>query len=121
MANTPNGSTPRWQDRVHQLEFTQDQIDKLKAADQRTDVSLHDVLVGLAVDNNSIRVKSVEFHGSYTFSYTLDKNHPQFPGHTWWFYDIDVGRGLRAMSMFVEMFLPDWTDPTNVKEQSGLW
>lgn len=119
--NSLNGSTEDWKNRTHEVRFDTDHIQKIRAAVEQDKRSLHDVFGSLVLDNNALKVKSVEFYGSYTISYTLDKNHPVYPSHTWWFYDDDFARGIRVMSFFVNEMLEDWVGHDKVKTGLGLW
>lgn len=103
MSQARNGkaSSENWQDRVHEVQFTEPMVktlDVLIAGDNRP---FSDVILDLAVNNSSIKVKSVEYYNSYTVSYTLDKSDPEYPSRTVWFYCSDPITGVRVMSAMV--------------------
>lgn len=121
MENSNSTSNASWRLKVHEVKFSPAEIVKLRELDEKQNSNLHDVLEALVVDNCGLKVRSTEFYGSYTFSYTIDKAHPTHPGHSWWFYDTDLGRGIRVMGIFVEMYLGDVIAGGVEKQQAGLW
>ena len=110
-----------WQDRVHQLRFTDAQLVLLREGVENDQRSFHDVIVDLVADNCALKVKGVEYYSSYTVSCTLDKAHPDYPGHTFWFYDTDLGRGVRVMSLFVSQFLEQAENVIGENNPYSLW
>lgn len=95
-----------------------DTIRVLVEADVRP---LGDVLLDLVVDNAALRIKSSEHYSSYTFSFTLDKDHPKWPSHTVWFYDTELDRGIRVMSAFATTLMLDYLAGERIQTTQGLW
>lgn len=110
-----------WQDRTHLVEFESDEIVKIREAVKKDGRPLEQVFESLCVDNNALRVKSTEFYNCYTFSFTFDKHHPQWPGHSFWFYHGQVLEGCRVMSWYVEHYLKDLKPSDIGTSQHTLW
>lgn len=110
-----------WQDKIHELEFAETEKNTLKtlaSADKRDTIGQ---LVDLIVDNNSLKVKSAEYFDSYTVSYTLDRSHPKYPGHTFWFWHNDIAQGIAVMAAFVETMLQDHLESGLPGPKRGQW
>ena len=110
-----------WQDRVHQIEFDEPEKITLKTlvdADNRPTIER---LKALVVDNNSVKVKSAEYFDSYTISYTLDKTHPKYPGHTFWFWHHSIEEGISILAAFVETMLQDHLEQGAPPTQKSVW
>lgn len=110
-----------WQEKLHEIEFSNPELETLKKLYASHSDNPSDLLAEIIVDNASIKLRSSEHYGSYTISYTLDKDHPKYPGHSWWFWDDDLLRGLTVMGIFVRTMLPDWLETGRTTKRSGLW
>lgn len=96
-----------WRAKVHEIDFTAEEREKLKQLYIAEDADVEEMLESLVVDNAKVKVGSSEYYSSYTFSYTFDKNHPTYPGHSFWFYDVDLCRGVWALKFYIQSWLPD--------------
>lgn len=119
--STQNGVSGDWRDRVHQIEFTQPQLEALKILVEADSRSIGEVLQDLVSDDLSIKLKSVDHYSSYTFSVTLPKHDPVAAGHTYWYYDTDLLRGVRVMSALVDELLWQIREEAVNKDRTSLW
>lgn len=121
-----NGSTQSqnsgdWRSKVHQVEFTQPQLESLKVLVEADSRSIGEVLLDLVTDNLAIKFKAVDHYSSYTISITLPKDDPVAPSHTYWYYDTDLLRGVRVASAVVSELLWQIRDEAATKKPMSLW
>lgn len=119
--NKSSRVTDDWRKRTHEVQFTATELDTIRVLVDADDRDLEAVLLDLVVDNAAFRIKSSEHYSSYTFSYTLDRDHPKYPAHTVWFYDTSLARGVRVMSAYVQTLMADYLAGDRITEAQGLW
>lgn len=102
-----NGSQDNlgWQAKTHEVKFTDSQLKAIQVLVESDKRSLKEVILKLCVDNAGVKIRYSEWASSYTVSYTFDKHHPNWGGHSFWLWCLDPEKGIKALSALVgEMY-----------------
>lgn len=110
-----------WRSKVHEIDFSKDELAKLKRLYAVANTHMDQLMTTLVVDNCGIKVRSTEYYNCYTISFTFDKKHPTHGGHSYWLYDTDILRGLWAIDFYLREWLPDAVENGVMREDKGLF